>query len=88
MGKARKTNIPVKIKARVFKGLVTNTMISGLEGEVLRTCDYERMESCVMGLARRILGKLSIHSYEGTKRQHTNEHVRRLLGLTCIRDLL
>ena len=63
-------------------------MTSGLEGEVLRSCDYERMDKTIMNLARRVLGGLSVYEHEGKKRQHCNERVRVLLGLTCVKDML
>ena len=51
-----------------FKNLVSNTMLSGMEPEVLRECDIEKMEKVVMALARKVVGQRGVYDHEGTKR--------------------
>ena len=77
-----------RVKARVFKGLVVNTLVSGMEAKTLRACDYEKMEGCMMGLARRLLGRGGVYLHEAERRQYSNETVRERLGLTCVVDLM
>ena len=88
MGRAWQTGIPVRLKANVFKGLVANTMLSGMEAERARPCDLEKMESCLMGLARRLLGRESVYQCEGKNRQRPNRVIREKLGLMNLRDVL
>ena len=71
-----------------FKNLVVNTMLSGMEAEVLRECDYEKMEKVVMNLARKVVGQRGVYPHEDGKRQHTNQYVRSLLRITNLKDLL
>ena len=61
MGRAWKTSISLKTKAGVFKGQVVNTLLSGLEAETLRTCDFDKLEKCQMQLARTLVGSLGVY---------------------------
>ena len=65
MGNAWNSGIHLGIKSAVFKGLVANTLLSGLEAETLRTCDLERLEKCLMNLARRVRGKKGVYEQDG-----------------------
>ena len=42
-----------KSKIWMFKGLVVNTLLSGLEAELLRGCDHRVLETCMLALARK-----------------------------------
>ena len=54
MGKAWRRGVSLKLKSQVFKGLVVSTLLSGLEAEALRGCDYEKLDKVMMRLARRV----------------------------------
>ena len=56
MGRAWRSKINLRLKKSQFKGLVVTTLLSGLEAETLRACDLEKLEKCLLGLARRMLG--------------------------------
>ena len=89
MGKAWKTSVTLRTKANVFKGQVVNTLLSGLEAETLRTCDFEKLEKCQMQLARKVFGNRGIHqSKDGGKWQHSNAKIRDILRLTNVHDEL
>ena len=45
MGKAWPCSIPGRIKKVAFKNLAINTLLSGLEAEALRECDYGKLEN-------------------------------------------
>ena len=72
-------------KRLVFKGLVLGTLLSGLEAEVLRECDYKQMDECIMGLARKTLGSWGKVRRGGQVAKRTNEEVRVYMGVACIR---
>ena len=88
MNKAWTSSVSLRTKANVYKGLVVNTLMSGLEAETLRACDFDKLEKCMMGLARRLVGSRGVYKHGDTKRQVTNEQVRRLLRLTNVHDEL
>ena len=53
---AKLKSVTIKAKRMMFKQLVLSSLLTGLECEVLRTCDYERLEQNLLGLARRAAG--------------------------------
>ena len=65
MGRAWKANLALRIKVSVFKGLALQTLLSGMEAETLRACDLEKMEKCVTGLSRKMLGARGVYEYQG-----------------------
>ena len=62
----------------IFKGQVLNTLMSGLEAEVLRVCDYEKLEKCMMKLARKLCGLKGTYAHGEQRRMITNVEVRQL----------
>lgn len=85
MHQAWHAGVLLSMKAMVFKGLVINTFLSGLEAETLRQGDCEKNGKCMMHLARRAFGSLSTYQHEGQRRQYSKRHVRGLLNIssTC-----
>ena len=71
-------------KRGMFLNLVVNTLLSGLEAETLRQCDYETLEKCTMGLARKAVSSKSIYWLNGKKQQHSHARVRSILRLTNV----
>ena len=71
-----------------FKNLVVNTLLSGLEAETLRTCDYEKLEKCLIGLGRKVVGREGIYIQADTRRQHSSSKIRELLSISsCFIEL-
>ena len=63
MGRSWRADIPLRVKTGVFKGLVLNTLMSGMEAETLRGCDLEKMDKCLIGLARKMLGLRGVYEH-------------------------
>ena len=80
--------LPMRIKCTTYKGLVQNTLLSGLEAETLRECDYKRLETVDLTLARKAIGNLGVYTHDDHKRQHSNQHVRRTLGISTVHSEL
>ena len=84
MGKAWRSSVRMKTKMMVFKGQVIAALLSGLESETLRECDYNKLETCLTGLLRRAIGKAGIHDKDGERRQRSNTWMRNYAKVTCI----
>ena len=87
-GEAWRTSVPMREKAMIFKGQVINTLLSGLEAEVLRVCDYEKLEKCMLGLARELCGLRGTYSQRDHRRIKTNVDIRTMVGITAVHNEL
>ena len=80
--RAWRGHISLKTRKLAFKNLVLNTLLSGLEAEVLRKCDYETLEKTLMALARRAIGRAGTYEHASGNRQRPSQWVRKYLAVS------
>ena len=88
MGRAWHGPVSIQFKSRAFKGLILNTTLAGLEAEVLRDVDYVMLDASIMGLSRKVAGRLGSYVHGQDRRQHTNKFVRELMGFSNVKQVL
>ena len=81
MGKFwKKPGILFKVKKMIYRGLVENTLLSGLESEVLTHNEYEKLEKWNVLHMRKVLGSDNSEEVNGVRRQKSNSEIRKLFG--------
>ena len=64
LGKAWRTCRAKRTMQGVFNNMVVNALLSGLEAETLRECDYSKLEKCMIFLARTAVGERGVYVHE------------------------
>lgn len=72
------------LRRAMFKHLVVNTLLSGLECETLRKCDYDKLETCQTMLAGKALGNKGAIEKKDKMHQKDNNTVRELMHIGTI----
>ena len=84
-----KRRVSRNVTKRVFHSNVVSAALSGLEAEVLTRGDYERLDTLLVGLARRAWGSgASYEGPDGTRKWRPNEAVRKWMGLATVESEL
>ena len=76
-----KLHSPLTLNSTVFRAVVTGTLMSGIEPEVLNKIQLEEIESNHMALMRKATGSLSSYDSNGIRKQHSNTFIRELMGI-------
>ena len=82
-----RSGAPLRDIRDVYKGEVWNTLLSGMEVEPMRKCDYERMEVCLCLLIRKALGKLPWMKMDkgGTHaKRRSNVEIRHMIRVSSV----
>ena len=84
----KRLGVLFRTKRMVYKGLVENTLLSGLECETLTAKEMLRLETWNIKHMRKVLGQDNCEMVEGVRRQISNESVREKFGTYTLTSIL
>ena len=78
-----------KVVRMIFLANVRGAMLSGMEAEVPTQGELDKMESAICAFARKAMGSEGSYvAQDGVRRQHSNTHVRKWMGMPTVESEL
>ena len=79
-----KKGVPHTVTVQTFHAQVVGAGLSGLEAETPTEAETELLDKALVKLARRAMGSRASYEHtDGTRRHHSDDHIRRQMGLHC-----